>query len=114
MSATLGVAMRHGPDMANFQSVAADLHKAGGALQIADAAGLADAVGRLLDDAQARQELAAAAATVAERNKNVVEHVAAAIAPYLEAMRAEEHTSELQSLMRISYAVFCLQKKKTH
>src|SRR3546814_10074986 len=28
-------------------------------------------------------------------------------------MRSEEHTSELQSLMRISYAVFCL-KKKTH
>src|SRR3546814_7945724 len=29
-----------------------------------------------------------------------------------EAMRSEEHTSELQSLMRISYAVFCLKKKK--
>src|SRR3546814_6419564 len=28
------------------------------------------------------------------------------------ARRSEEHTSELQSLMRISYAVFCLQKKK--
>src|SRR3546814_7777753 len=27
-------------------------------------------------------------------------------------IRSEEHTSELQSLMRISYAVFCLQKKK--
>src|SRR3546814_1378249 len=27
--------------------------------------------------------------------------------------RSEEHTSELQSLMRISYAVFCLEKKKT-
>src|SRR3546814_1646018 len=30
----------------------------------------------------------------------------------LEAPRSEEHTSELQSLMRISYAVFCLKKKK--
>src|SRR3546814_10610572 len=30
-----------------------------------------------------------------------------------EEMRSEEHTSELQSLMRISYAVFCLKKKKT-
>src|SRR3546814_6470565 len=29
-------------------------------------------------------------------------------------LRSEEHTSELQSLMRISYAVFCLKKKKTH
>src|SRR3546814_5238615 len=37
-------------------------------------------------------------------------------APHLEdirrALRSEEHTSELQSLMRISYAVFCLKKKK--
>src|SRR3546814_8523872 len=29
-----------------------------------------------------------------------------------QSMRSEEHTSELQSLMRISYAVFCLKKKK--
>src|SRR3546814_3589724 len=29
-------------------------------------------------------------------------------------MRSEEHTSELQSLMRTSYAVFCLKKKKLH
>src|SRR3546814_10411896 len=29
-------------------------------------------------------------------------------------LRSEEHTSELQSLMRISYAVFCLKKKKNH
>src|SRR3546814_9550228 len=35
--------------------------------------------------------------------------------PHARAMttRSEEHTSELQSLMRISYAVFCLKKKKT-
>src|SRR3546814_9785602 len=31
-----------------------------------------------------------------------------------EPSRSEEHTSELQSLMRISYAVFCLKKKNTH
>src|SRR3546814_6764275 len=30
------------------------------------------------------------------------------------AVRSEEHTSELQSLMRLSYAVFCLKKKNTH
>src|SRR3546814_6860193 len=35
----------------------------------------------------------------------------AALSPF--AGRSEEHTSELQSLMRISYAVFCLKKKKT-
>src|SRR3546814_9622620 len=32
--------------------------------------------------------------------------------PTAEDQRSEEHTSELQSLMRISYAVFCLKKKK--
>src|SRR3546814_1150667 len=31
--------------------------------------------------------------------------------PMSQALRSEEHTSELQSLMRISYAVFCLKKK---
>src|SRR3546814_1898697 len=34
--------------------------------------------------------------------------------PELWNVRSEEHTSELQSLMRITYAVFCLKKKKTH
>src|SRR3546814_5711251 len=33
---------------------------------------------------------------------------------YWLALRSEEHTSELQSLMRISYAVFCLKKKKNN
>src|SRR3546814_5709303 len=36
------------------------------------------------------------------------------IASPAEPPRSEEHTSELQSLMRISYAVFCLKKKKLH
>src|SRR3546814_4140848 len=31
---------------------------------------------------------------------------------HFQCLRSEEHTSELQSLMRISYAVFCLKKKK--
>src|SRR3546814_4462615 len=34
------------------------------------------------------------------------------LVPALDLTRSEEHTSELQSLMRISYAVFCLKKKK--
>src|SRR3546814_7503914 len=33
---------------------------------------------------------------------------------FITAARSEEHTSELQSLMRISYAVFCLKKKKNN
>src|SRR3546814_1759783 len=44
--------------------------------------------------------------TVAERSG----HADADQGPH----RSEEHTSELQSLMRISYAVFCLKKKTTH
>src|SRR3546814_9440299 len=40
---------------------------------------------------------------------HVEDQVAGALAPLLQ--RSEEHTSELQSLMRISYAVFCLKKK---
>src|SRR3546814_5468116 len=46
------------------------------------------------------------------------EHVGACLQRHLEAgercARSEEHTSELQSLMRISYAVFCLKKKKNN
>src|SRR3546814_1991738 len=42
-----------------------------------------------------------------------VRHVARDVLQFLRAhvLRSEEHTSELQSLMRISYAVFCLNKK---
>src|SRR3546814_7811297 len=36
------------------------------------------------------------------------------LANVLERTRSEEHTSELQSLMRISYAVFCLKKQTKH
>src|SRR3546814_2708189 len=45
--------------------------------------------------------------------KRIVLFVAGSARPVVqEAGRSEEHTSELQSLMRISYAVFCLKKKK--
>src|SRR3546814_3351193 len=39
---------------------------------------------------------------------------AADLVPVGEGVRSEEHTSELQSLMRISYAVFCLKKKRKY
>src|SRR3546814_1568048 len=45
----------------------------------------------------------ALAATLAAAGRRVVA---------VDVVRSEEHTSELQSLMRISYAVFCLKKKK--
>src|SRR3546814_2314106 len=46
---------------------------------------------------------------VQQRNQQLME---AARASQGAATRSEEHTSELQSLMRISYAVFCLKKKR--
>src|SRR3546814_2127372 len=58
---------------------------------------------------------AAALADAAAQEK----HVDDAAVGHVHVVRSEEHTSELQSLMRISYAVFCLKKKnikttKTH
>src|SRR3546814_7795272 len=47
---------------------------------------------------------------VGQRMTHMVEHALDDIG----GLRSEEHTSELQSLMRISYAVFCLKKKNTH
>src|SRR3546814_7368627 len=46
------------------------------------------------------------------QRRGIAAIVGIAIAEFGAAPRSEEHTSELQSLMRISYAVFCLKKKK--
>src|SRR3546814_2140826 len=48
----------------------------------------------------------------ADRTARFAEDHATTLAQAHKAVRSEEHTSELQSLMRISYAVFCLKKKK--
>src|SRR3546814_10019496 len=51
-----------------------------------------------------------------DANLDLIDQLALALGPRAgRPARSEEHTSELQSLMRISYAVFCLKKKKkTH
>src|SRR3546814_3549211 len=54
-----------------------------------------------------------------EGRSELVEIIGHGVAPCLriardQLVRSEEHTSELQSLMRISYAVFCLKKKKSN
>src|SRR3546814_9327375 len=54
----------------------------------------------------ATKQVSDSIATVNQRQKTPI-HVVGLV-PH----RSEEHTSELQSLMRISYAVFCLKKKK--
>src|SRR3546814_1935041 len=56
-----------------------------------------------------------AAHRASDRNRTGRSGGAVAVAHRAVAERSEEHTSELQSLLRISYAVFCLKtKKKTH
>src|SRR3546814_10341866 len=44
--------------------------------------------------------------------RHEAERIDGGVRKIVEAIRSEEHTSELQSLMRNSYAVFCLKKKK--
>src|SRR3546814_5607355 len=61
--------------------------------------------------AQTRAALADAQAEIAEVDARLMQLRSAADA--MRDGRSEEHTSELQSLMRISYAVFCLKKKTT-
>src|SRR3546814_10700464 len=53
-------------------------------------------------------------ATAIDRARNVADCVAELDRLFAGRTRSEEHTSELQSLMRISYAVFCLKKKKNN
>src|SRR3546814_1244642 len=74
-----------------------------------------DEVGRIVDGDQlmatiatnwARRGLLRGGGLVATVTSNL------GLERHLAAERSEEHTSELQSLMRISYAVFCLKKKK--
>src|SRR3546814_6003780 len=59
------------------------------------------------------RELVGVQSVVAEPRETPGVGLAAAQRADIEGGRSEEHTSELQSLMRISYAVFCLQKKRT-
>src|SRR3546814_5892655 len=67
--------------------------------------------GAVRDRADLVPGLVAAAQAAAERMAGILDdrHAREGVG---EGGRSEEHTSELQSLMRISYAVFCLKKKK--
>src|SRR3546814_7995575 len=49
-----------------------------------------------------------------DQSRIILTHTNAEVRDLNLAARSEEHTSELQSLMRISYAVFCLKKKTNH
>lgn len=84
--AQLGCAILHGPDMANFATVAQELTAAGATTEISDAATLASAVGRFLDEPDTRRNAADAAMTVAQANASVVDSVIAELAPFLDAI----------------------------
>src|SRR3546814_2042901 len=64
------------------------------------------------DDLERRRLLVDGGAGGARRASEAERVVQRMQVPGIAVVRSEEHTSELQSLMRISYAVFCLKKKK--
>src|SRR3546814_7372065 len=82
-------------DLGNLEGLAGDLAEALGRHQVLAA--------------QQGDELAA----VHLRHQDAIETVEQGAEVARQRPRSEEHTSELQSLMRISYAVFCLKKKNT-
>src|SRR3546814_5645117 len=61
-----------------------------------------------LDEVEAGLEASLRATSINMQHRMIAEGAGIGV------LRSEEHTSELQSLMRISYAVFCLKQKKTH
>ncbi|WP_207478058.1 3-deoxy-D-manno-octulosonic acid transferase [Arenibaculum pallidiluteum] len=81
--AQLGCAILYGPRMTNFAAMAAELEAERAALPVADAAALAAAVDRLLNDPAERARLSAGATRVAERNARVIDRVMEALAPLL-------------------------------
>lgn len=85
--AHLGCAVLHGPDMRNFSEVAEDLAEAGGSWQVRDAAGLARAVGRLLDEPDTRRHQAEAAKEVASAQADMLARVLAELDPFLAPLR---------------------------
>lgn len=87
--AQLECAILHGPDMRNFSEVAEDLAEAGGSWQVRDAAHLARAVGRLLEEPDARAHQVQAAKDVALRQRGILEAVLEEMEPFLAPLRAK-------------------------
>src|SRR3546814_4318794 len=67
---------------------------------------------RLVEQAQTSRSRAQALADRAAFYLTIIAIVSAPVTAIVWPLRSEEHTSELQSLMRISYAVFCLTKQQ--
>lgn len=82
-AARLGCAVVQGPHVANFAEMTRRMAAAGAAIEVADAAALGVAVGRLLDDESERAQRIKAAQRFAGAEAHVLDQVMAAIAPYL-------------------------------
>jgi 3-deoxy-D-manno-octulosonic-acid transferase len=89
-AAQLDCTILHGPDMANFKTVAAELKSAQGAIEVVDASTLAEAVTWLLNTPEEAAEIAKIAAEVAAKNYAVVDQVMESLAPFLDAMPHED------------------------
>ena len=89
-AARLDCAILHGPDMSNCTAMASALAAAGATVTVADAAGLAAAVSRLLADREARDASSAAAARVAAAGGGTLEIVLERFAPWLDAIAPAE------------------------
>lgn len=86
----LDCALLFGPHMGNFRDIAARLIACGAAEEVADEAGLADALGRLLGDPPLRRARAAAGGAFARAEAEVLERIMAEMAPFLAALPAPE------------------------
>src|SRR3546814_4510600 len=106
-------AQRLGADVLNFDASTSSTTKGETALDTLkniEAMGVRGFVVRHCADGAVAELAAAAGQDTALLNAGDGRHAH----PTQGLLRSEEHTSELQSLMRISYAVFCLKKKNTH
>jgi 3-deoxy-D-manno-octulosonic-acid transferase len=81
--ARLGCAVLFGPHMANFTEIGGRMTAAGGALQVAGAGALQDAVDALLGDRQKRESMAKAARSFAEAEAGVMEKIMAELSPFI-------------------------------
>ncbi len=88
-AALLDCAILHGPDMANAAAMAEALRAAGASEIVADAGALARALEPLLADPAARTRRAAAAATVAARQRHVLDAVLERLSPWLDRLEPD-------------------------
>src|SRR5262249_15273401 len=88
-AALLDCAILHGPDMANAAAIAEALRAAGASEVVTDAGSLARALETLLVDPSARARRAAAAATVAARQRHVLDAVLDRLSPWLDRLEPD-------------------------